>query len=901
MAQESTIGAVSELLESPPTASSRAYVQQIREALFRAHRAGAGGQEIVSAYTAAMDHLIQFLFETASQDYINRYPSLSRRCSLMAQGGYGRRELNPHSDIDLLFLHVWKVTPYVEFVAERILYALWDSGLQVGHAIRSITESVRLGNRDMKVKTSMLDARFIAGDHDLYNDFKKAVLGSLAGGAKNRYISRKIEETQERHEHYGGSVYLSEPEVKEGEGGLRDIHTVLWVAGVKWKIKSLDELVHRGILAPKDLTVLKAGRDFLLRVRNEVHFSSGTHQDHLTFEQQESVATHLGYQDRPNEKGVEAFMRAYYLHAAQISRVCSLVLHRAAEPAALARLRGQTNGREICPGIRYSRGVLSVSRPDILTSDPNNMIFIFLEAQRYRAEIDQDTREILRDHVGLVDSGFRSAREPNRLFLEILRGEERVFETLVEMHRCGVLDAFIPEFARVLCMVQHDLYHIYTVDQHSLRAVQEFERLRSGQYKEELPRLTQMARYVDKPEVLLLSILFHDIGKGHGGNHSEIGSRTAAAIAQRLGLNVDDQEQLVFLVLRHLVLSHTAYRRDIDDEQEVIGFARLLGSVSNLKMLYLLTYADTRAVAPGVWNNWKASLLDDLYIGSLRVLEDVEKGAFRMADTRLKVQRIQDRLKEVLSPRLPEGKIPPLIDGMPARYYLTTPEVEMPFHFELMGLYAGQPVISSVRHFPEREYSELAVCAKDRPGLFARITGVFASLGLDILSARINTRRDGLILDVFRISHLGRPEVIMEDGKWTRVQTTLERVMGGEVDIARLVADSGRPLLFQSRPARRVPTSIQVDNEASEDFTIFEIYTWDRIGVLFTIAHTLYQLDVSVHLAKISTNVDQVADVFYVTDARGKKIQDGERVETIRRALHESLAESDERIAEPGH
>ncbi len=890
---------LSELLASDPTSAPKFYIDRTREALFKAHRGGAGGGEIVSAYTKAMDHLIRSLFEAASRDYIDRFPTLSHRCALLAQGGYGRAELNPQSDIDLLFLHVWKVTPFVEFVAEKILYALWDSGLQVGHAIRSIAESVRLGNKDMKVKTSMIDARFIAGEKPLFMNFTKAFDDSFAGAASDRFARSKMEEYRSRHERYGASVYLSEPEIKEGEGGLRDIHTLLWIAKVRWKVLHLRDLSDRRVLTVKDLNALKGGRDFLWRVRNEVHFTSSNHQDQLTFEQQEKVAGHLGFEGDDKIKGVEAFMRAYYLHAAQISRVTSLVLHRAMENPELDRPKGQRNGKEIRPGVSFFRGILTITRPELLTSDREGLMSIFLDVQRHQAEIDQESRELLRDHVSLVDEGFRNSEAPNATFLEILRGENRVFETLVEMHRCGVLDAFLPEFGRVLCMAQHDLYHIYTVDQHSLKAVWEFERLRSGEFREELPLLTQLAREVDKLDVQFLSILFHDIGKGFGGNHSEIGSRMADEIGRRLRLNVDDREQLVFLVLQHLIHSNTAFRRDIDDDEEIVKFARLVGSLSNLKMLYLLTASDIRAVAPGVWNNWKGSLLEDLYVRTARVLEELEKGEFQKADNRSKVQRIQNRLKRMLHGQIPGEKLHSLLHGMPDRYFLTTPEGEMSFHFKLMEQYTGQGVISSVRHFPEREFSEMAVCAKDRPGFFARVSGVFASLGLDILGARINTREDGVILDVFRISHLGRPEVVMEDGKWARVQSTLQWVMNEDVNIGRLVKESGRRLLFKSRRAPRVPTVFHFDNHASEDFSIMEVYTQDRVGVLFSIAQALFELGVVIHLAKISTNVDQVADVFYVTDEQGKKIENKDRLEMIHQALHGGLVKEYERIAQP--
>ncbi|MFQ5916555.1 MAG: [protein-PII] uridylyltransferase, partial [Candidatus Binatia bacterium] len=765
------------LTESNLPHAARAYVRRGRDRLLKRHREGAGGHMIVSAYSEMMDHLIRHLFEVASQDYMRRYPSTNPRCTLVALGGYGREELNPNSDIDLLFLHIWKVTPYVESVAEKICYFLWDTGLQVGHAMRSIAETIRLGNKDMKVKTSMIDARYLCGDRQLYENFEKAVQDCFLGGNGDRYIRRKLEETRVRREHYGESVYLLEPDIKEGEGGLRDIHTALWISKIKWGVKDLNELDVKGVLSSNDLSQLKHSQDFLLQIRNELHFGSGKHQDQLTFEEQERVAVALGFKDDRAVKGVESFMRTYYLHAAQISRMASTIINRATGVPEPSQRKGQSLGREIREGVHISKGTLWVSKPAIFSAHPENLISIFADAQRYRAEVGHSTREIVRKHLGLIDARFFRSAAPAATFLQILRGSERVYETLLDMHRSGVLGAFIPEFGQLLCMVQHDYYHIYTVDQHSLRAIKEFERLKAGEFKDSLPLLTQLARELDKTEVLLLGIMFHDIGKGRGGDHSQLGTRIARKIARRLRLNVDDSVQVGFLVRTHLILSHTAYRRDIEDEKQVIDFALSVGSIGNLKMLYLLTYADTRAVGPEVWNNWKGSLLENLYVRALRVLEELEKGEFQRGDRRSKVRRIQARLRRRLSRQFAPEKVRRFVDGMPDRYLLTTPEEEIPFHFGIMEQYSDQPFISSVRHFPESEYSEMVICTKDRPGLFARITGVFAAMGMDILSARITTRKDGLILDVFRISHLGKPEIVMEPGRWARIRSTLESVL----------------------------------------------------------------------------------------------------------------------------
>lgn len=888
-------------IESDHARGARAYVQRARSLLLERHRAGAGGYEIVSAYTTIMDHLIRCLFEQASQDYINRYPSLNQRCTLVAQGGYGRRELNPYSDIDLLFLHTWKVTPYVESVAERLLYTLWDAGLEVGHATRSVAECVRLASKDMKVKTALLDARHLCGDDGLYGEFEKAVEEQLVRKNEERFIREKLEETRLRHERYGGSVYLLEPDVKEGEGALRDIHTALWIARVKLKVKQIDALAPEGVLPPKDLAELKTAQDFLWRVRNELHFVSGKHQDQLTFEEQEKVAVVLGFKDDGVTKGVEAFMRSYYLHASQVSHLSSLIIHRVTESSEPSHPKGRPAGREIRQGVRVSRGALWISDPGILAADPENLMTVFADAQRQHAEIDHTTRELIREQLKVIDERFRRSTVINTVFIQILRWKERVYETLTEMHRCGVLGAFIPEFGRLLCMAQHDLYHIYTVDQHSLRLIMELERLRAGECREALPLLTQLVREVERIEILYLGLAFHDIGKGYGGGHSEIGSQVARRIARRMRLNVDDTAQLEFLVRRHLLLAHTAFRRDLEDEKTIIDFARTVGNVSNLKMLYLLTYADMKAVGPDVWNNWKGSLLEDLYVQALRVLEGLEKGEFQKEDRRSRIRRIQARLRRRLSRQFGPEKIRHFFESMPERYFLATPEEQIPAHFELMEQFRGQAYLSIVQHFPEREYSEMVVCAEDRPGLFARITGVFAALGMDILSARITTRKDGLILDVFRISHAGRPDVVMDSEKWSRLRAVLERVLMGSIDVARLVEDSGRPSLFRRR-APKVPTLIQIDNGASDEFSVIEIYTQDRIGVLFAITHAIHQLGLSIHLAKISTNVDQVADVFYVTDGEGRKIHEKERLEIVRDTLYQRLVmEHEERLAQHSH
>ena len=875
--------------EAGPGEWVRAYVVQGRQRLLAAHRAGASGSDVVRAHGEMIDCLLQRLFEMAEDDHRARGRSSGGRCAVVAQGGYGRDELNPHSDIDILFLYGWRARPYVEFVTENILYPLWDAGLTVGHATRTVAECARHARSDHVIQTALVDARRVCGDERLHRDLERAVRRQLGGSAGGRFVETKVGEHGRRHQRYGESVFLLEPDIKEGQGGLRDIHTAMWIARAKCGAVRIEDLPKAGLLENRDAAALERGRDFLWRTRNELHFSAGRHQDRLTFESQEQAARGLGYDGEGKLSEVETFMRDYYLHAEEVSRLSSLVIHRSVDHDPSQRKRPRS-GRDLRPGVRIAGRTLALASAG---SGPEELLEAFADLQRYRLDLGQDSREMVRARVEALAGALAGSAGANRRFLGILRGNEWIYETLLEMHRADLLDALVPEFGRTRCMALHDLYHIYTVDQHLMRAVKEFERLRSGEFEAALPRLSQLAREVERPEILILGILFHDIGKGQGGGHSELGRAMALQAAARMGLNEDERDLLAFLVLQHLLLTAVAFRRDIQDEKTLLDLADTVGTAENLKALYVLTYSDMKAVGPDVWNNWKAALLDELFNRTLDILEEREKGECGRPDRDLKVQRIQDRLAAQLGAEHPVEEVRrDFIEAMPRRYFLTTPEEDMPFHYRLLRRLRDEPFLAAVFHHPEHGHSEVAVCAHDQPGLFASIAGVFAAMELNVLSARINTRRDGLILDVFRISHQDRAEVVMDAAKWSRMELSLQRVLSGKADVAELVGRSRASLA--RRPAVKAATQVRWDNAASDDFTIIEVYTRDRPGVLFTITYLLSKLEVSIHLAKISTDVDRVADVFYVADRDGRKIRDEERLEALREALHRELDPNDD-------
>jgi [protein-PII] uridylyltransferase len=866
---------------------AKAVVQRARVRLEAWNAAGASGTQIVTAFTEVMDRTVHFLHAAAVADFTRRNARLNQKCAVLAQGGYGRGELNPFSDIDLLFLYPWKVNPFVESVAEKILYSLWDTGLQLGHAVRSAPECARLAARDFKVKTALLDARFLCGDVELAADFDRVVETDIVRRNADRFLKEAVEHNAERHRQYGSSVFLLEPHVKEGEGGLRDLHGALWMARVKFKVRSLREIVQKGVVAQSELDFVLGSQDFLWKVRNTLHFITGSHQDQLTFEHQERVAATLGYRDADERRAVEEFLRDYYLHAARIRRFAQMVTDRCLETNRPYQRIGRIFSRRIGPGLRIQGGEIVIEDPTIL-GEPANVVAVFVESQRHGVEIGSRARELLAATVERIEAG---RAEPGVVqgFLEILRGRSRIYGTLRTMHEIGVLGAIVPEFGQLRCMVIRDFYHIYTVDEHTLRGIMELETLGAGDHRASCPLLTLVMHEIERPHVLYLAMLLHDIGKGHGHGHSDRGARLAEQVARRMGFDDDDVAQVERLVRHHLLMSHVAQHRDLHDDRVIVDFARHVGSVDVLKKLYVMTFADMRSVAPNVWNNWRDLLLGELY---MRALELFEKGELLEEAREARVERVKDRLLRALADREPlRGALEHTLSTMPGSYFLTTPEQSFPHHVELLRDFrdGGGALVTSIRHFPDREFSEFTVCAADRPGLFSMIAGVLAAHGMNIVGAQITTSRDGVALDVFRLSHAESIDRVLDEERWQRVRETLEGVLSGRVSVEQLVERSRRPTVLSRRPMPTIPTSVTFDLQDSDYYSLIEVSAQDQIGLLFTITNTLYRQGCLIHLAKISTVLHHVYDVFYVTDSTGRKIEDWRRMEEICEAVRERV------------
>jgi [protein-PII] uridylyltransferase len=849
-------------------AISKEYHTRVLAELAKQHTANATGAAIVTLYTHHIDRLIQYLFAAASQLYARRNPRLNQRCTVLAQGGYGRGELNPYSDIDLLFLYHWKISPYVETVCDTLFYSLLDAGFVVGHAVRNIRECVRLANQDLQVKTALIDYRYLCGDEPLAHEFTTALEREIINKHTDRFFQEKANESQERHRRYGDSIYILEPHLKEGKGGLRDLHTAGWLAKVKFKVRDLRELIPKGVIAAATLTEVEAARDFLWRVRNALHLYEHAEQDLLTFERQDALAPRLGFANVPN------FMREYYRYATTISAFSQMLLERCQPTPRFSSFLNLPRGREIRAGVRILDGTLIVSDAEILSIDPLNVITVFHDAQRHEVRLASETQHLLADHVQQLSPALADTPAARAALFAILAWKRRVSYTVTTMHNLGVLGWLLPEFGRLRWQTQRDMYHVYTVDEHSLRGIVELEQLRDGEYKADHPLLTQVIREIDKIEFLFLSMLYHDVGKGYGHDHDERGATMTQATAARWQLPQDDAHEWHFLVQHHLHMSSVAQRRDLSDETVIAEFAHLVGTPALLKKLYLLTFADMKAVGPKVWNPWKGGLLDELY---LRTLEWLETGEPIEQNREARLIRRKDRLMQVLQATAPAQAISTFIATMPESYLLATPEEAIPRHFQLVTRFAQtsngstDPYRVTLLHFPEREYSELTIVTQDRPGLFAMLTGVLATAGLSIGGARITTSSDGLALDVFQISHADRQKMVTDADTWTRIYARLEEVLRGKRTLEDLLRATRAPSFFNKRSSR-YGTDVVVDNTSSANYTVIDITAPDRMGLLFSVTYTLFTLGLEIHLAKINTNVDHVLDVFYVTERNGAKV-----------------------------
>lgn len=873
-------------LRSSPAATPviKGFLSKGEEGLRREHLDGKRGAGVCRSYTLLVDDILKALFTRKSEELKG-----AEKTALVALGGYGRGELNIRSDIDLMLLYDRKLTASIEDFTQQILYVLWDTGLDLGFSIRSVAECVDLAKDDLKTMTALLDLRFLLGDEDLFERLKTSVRKNLFNkGRTPAFINDKIEETRQRHHRFGGSVYILEPNVKEGEGGLRDLHTAMWV--IKAKNGPGADPHKLGLISRSDYEELAESLDFLLWVRNDLHYESNRKADQLTFDHQERMARLLGFRNTEKALAVEAFMQQYYRHASNIFRYSNLILSRAVHRDEKGAFSWPKKKVRVDKNYSVSGGVLAVAGKEAFVKDPSSAMKAFEYSQAFDVELDQGTVDLLLSYLETAGDEFRTSREVSESFLKILKGKN-VYRTLWEMHRLKFLDKYIPEFADIACRVQHDLYHVYTVDAHTLFAVREIERLR-GEYKPDFSLQSTIFEEIPNPEILILAVLFHDIGKAHGKGHAEKGGEIVPEICRRLNLSEDDTNLLRFLVKNHLLLADTAQYRDLHDEKLIIEFARKVGDIERLNLLYLLTFADVRAVGPDVWNQWKGTLFQELYFKALTVLE---RGTFEVEEAEVKFLRIKERVAEMLRPDgVERSTVEDYFELLPHRYFLSNSPDTIADHIKILKGFGGKPYVMTVRQDTFREYTELVICTHDMHGLFSMITGVMAANAVNILGAQINTLKNGVVLDILQVnSHIG--EYITDESKLKKIEADLAGVITGKTKVASLVGKR-KPSILDSKPRPIVRTTVQIDNDVSEAYTVIDIHTQNRIGLLYDITSTLSRLGLYIFVSKISTKGDEAADIFYVKDIFGQKVYYNEKlkeiVETVYNVLTEKVAVS---------
>jgi [protein-PII] uridylyltransferase len=867
---------------------ARHFLKHYGEIIHSRHAEGADGIWVVHTIAGMVDILMKKLFQCIISDV--RYQSGGReQMTLVASGGYGRWELNPYSDIDIMFLYNGKDGRRIEDIAQKILYFLWDMRLDVGYSVRTIQDCIEMSNSDMTVKTALLDTRYICGSRALFKELQKTVLTQIMTKGSDAFIRQKVSELEVRREKYGSSVYLLEPNIKEGDGGLRDLQTALWIANVRFKVKEPRELVMKGVLTEQDLETYDGLLSYLWRIRNELHYLAGRRNDQLTFSDQSKVASFLGYKDHGDQLGVEDFLRDYYLHATRVEQFWSLMVSKClSRDDASRKIIGYLVRRPIGDGFYVIKGELTIPGENIFTENPALLMKLFEYAQKHDVEISMHAQNLVRKNLHLVNDKFRRNREVNQSFFAILRSHKKVGSTLKKMHYLGFLIRFIPEFERIYCKAQHDLYHMYTVDVHSLFAVKEIVRLTNGQHRETQPLLTKLAGEIAKRELLLLAVLLHDIGKGEGGNHSEKGAEMMPTIARRLGLSKEDSERLEFLVRNHLRFAHIAQRRDLHDEKMIIQFARQMGTSETLKMLYLLTYADLKAVGPDIWTDWKAMLMEELYEKTFAVLE---RGDFKYEVGSDRLKKVRKSVLALLENDYPAAVVKEELKALSIRNLLSNSPAVIAEEVRMLLALGDSPILTRVQHASDGSYSNVNICTHDIPGLFSMITGVMAANGMNILGAQIHTSSNGKVFDVLQVNS---PQgfIFTDSARWERMEEDLRQVIQGRIQVQTLVEKRRRPSVLIEKVKPRFPTVIEIDNEVSDDYTVIDIYTHDKVGLLYSISSTLTKLGLYIGIAKISTKIDQVADVFYVKDIFGQKLTSDEKLAEIEQRLFMAIDEA---------
>ena len=847
-------------------------------------------RETEAAYAWLTDGIVRAVLDVATR-YLHPMPSptASQRIAVIAVGGYGRAEMAPQSDVDLLFLTPYKITGWAESVIESTLYIFWDLHLKVGHASRTVRDCLRLGREDYTIRTSLLEHRFLAGDKTLADELDKRLRHDLFRNTGADFIEAKLAERAERHAKQGGQRYVVEPNVKEGKGGLRDLQSLYWIDKYLHGVRFASELVRLKVFTQDEYNAFNAAENFLMAVRCHLHLLTGRPMDQLTFDMQVEVAERLGYTDRGGRRAVEHFMQDYFRHATVVGELTRIFLtsleakHVKSEPRLVGLFRRR---RRVKPGYKVELNRLNVADPKAFLKDKLNLLRIFEEALRTGYLLHPDAMRLIAANLDLIDDEMRRDPEAVRIFIGLMLKHGNPDRALRRMNELGMLAAFMPEFEPIVAMMQFNMYHHYTVDEHIIQCIATLAQIEREELKESLPIASGILKEGVNRKVLYVALLLHDIGKGRDEDHSVLGAKIARRVCPRLGLKPDECDTVEWLVRYHLLMSDMAQKRDIADPRTVRDFAKAVKTKKRLDLLTVLTVCDIRGVGPGTWNNWKAELLRGLFRETARALdkglEDINREGREDEAKRALREALPDWTKKDLRAETARH-YGPYWQGLPTAAHVV-------FANLLRGIETDEVRIDMLLD-EDRDATRACFALSDHPGIFSRLAGALALVGANVVDARTYTSKDGYATAVFWVQDAeGRP---YEASRLPRLRSMIEKTLRGEVVARDALKD--RDKIKKRERAFRVPTSIAFDNEGSEIYTIIEVDTRDRPGLLYDLTRTLAANNVYIASAVIATFGAQVVDTFYVKDMFGLKFHSESRRRALDKKLREAITQGAER------
>ena len=848
------------------------------------------GEATVWANAFLIDQILNFAFEATT---IHVYPTAeateSERICVAAVGGYGRGEMAPFSDIDLLFLLPYRLTPRVEQIVESILYLLWDLGLKVGHSTRTIDDCIRLSHSDITIRTSILEARFVDGNKQLFSQLRRQFRKEVVEDTALAFVEAKLDERDMRHRRMGGSRYVLEPNIKDGKGGLRDLQTLFWIAKYLYQVDAVEDLVAEGVLTAREAKRFARAEIFLWTVRCHLHYLTGRAEDRLTFDLQTEIGERLGYKDHAGTRGIERFMKHYYLTAKEVGDLtrifCAALESEERRSLPLSFMNWDWIRRDV-EGFPIEAGRLSVASGKEFGENPTRMLQLFHAAQQRDIDIHPKALRLVTRHLRLVDT-IRDDPEANRLFLEMLTSPKGAEVTLRRLNEASVFGRFVPDFGRVVAQMQHDMYHVYTVDEHTIFAIGILHGIEQGTYRDDMPVATDVIHKISSRRALFVALFLHDIAKGRGGDHSVLGAEVAETICPRLGLSAEETETVAWLVKQHLLMSRVAFHRDLTDPKSIRDFADTIQSLERLRLLLLLTVADIRAVGPSVWNNWKASLLRELYFATEAQLSGGHDATGRGARIEGAKMAVRDGLSS-----WSEDETENFVGlGYPPYWLSIDTETHLRHAEIIRRAQEGEEALAlDVRIDENNDVTEVTIFTADHPGLFSRIAGAMAVSGANIVDAKIFTTTTGMALDIFSIQD-SAGKAFDEKPALERLEGRIRRTLTGEINVGQELDKA--PLHATRTDVFTVAPRVLINNSASQTHSLVEINARDRAGLLHKVTRALTQLGLQISSALVTTYGERVVDVFYVKDTFGMQVTHEGKLDQIRKTVLEVITENE--------